>query len=272
MEKAREYMLKIFNLLVRPEMRILPGHLAFFLVLTLVPLVALIATLTANLSISTEALNEAIAVSTPDEISAVLNSINAGSGINFNMIIFYITTFFLASNGTFSMINISNEIYRIEPNGLIRRRVKAVLMIIIVLVLFMFLLLVPVFGSTLSNIIGLITEEDTVTNVIREMLGILKYPIMILILFSNIKLMYIIAPDESIPSNTTNKGALFTTFSWIIATEVFTFYIDRFTSYDVFYGSISNIIVLLLWVYLLSYIYTLGMVINASSYKSAIEE
>ena len=83
--------------------------------------------------------------------------------------------------------------------------------------------------------------------------------------------MYIIAPDEQIPSKTTNKGAIFTTVLWVISTEIFAFYIGKFASYDIFYGSISNILVLILWVYLLSYIYVFGMVINASNYKGELE-
>ena len=61
MEKAREFILKVFRLLSRPEMRILPGHLAFFLVMTLIPLVALLATITAALSISTDSIGLALA-------------------------------------------------------------------------------------------------------------------------------------------------------------------------------------------------------------------
>ena len=79
--------------------------------------------------------------------------------------------------------------------------------------------------------------------------------------------MYIIAPDDEIPSNTTNRGAIFTSIGWILSTEIFAFYLDKFAKYDIFYGSISNILVLLLWIYLLSYIFVLGMIINASGKK-----
>ncbi|MBQ5926205.1 MAG: hypothetical protein IIX03_05760, partial [Paludibacteraceae bacterium] len=34
--------------------------------------------------------------------------------------------------------------------------------------------------------------------------------------------------------------------------------------YDVFYGSLSSMLVLLIWVYFLSYIFSLGLIINAS--------
>lgn len=267
MEKARNFTHRIFELLLKPEMRILPGHLAFFLMMTIIPLVALIATLAAGLSISTEGISQTINDTIPSEISSIISSIINGNGINFNIIIFYISTFLLASNGTFSMINTSNEIYKVEPDNIITRRLKAVLMILILVSLLMFLILVPIFGTTLFNIIIEVTGEGIIASIIQEMLVILKYPVILIVIFINIKLMYVMAPDKEIPSNTTNKGAIFTTICWVLATEIFAFYIERFAKYDIFYGSISNILILLLWVYILSYIFVLGMVINASNYK-----
>lgn len=271
MEKARKFTEKIFKLLMKPEMRILPGHLAFFLVMTLIPLVALIATITANLSISTDSIHVAIDNSMPSQIAGIINSIMAGEGINFNIIVFYASAFLLASNGAYSMINASNEIYKVEPNNIVARRLKAITMTFVLVGLFLFLIIVPVFGSSIFNVLKEVTNDSIVVRIIQEMLVILKYPLILVILFMNIKLMYVIAPDKEVPGKTTTKGALFTTLGWVLATEVFAFYIERFARYDIFYGSISNILVLLLWIYLLSYIYVLGMVINASDYNGELE-
>ena len=270
MKKAREITLKIFKLLMKPEMRILPGQLAFFLVMTLIPLFALIATIAANLSISQESVRLAIDSSVPQEIADIINSIMSGNGINFNIIIFYISAFLLASNGAYSMINISNEIYKVEPNTMISRRLKAIAMTFVLVGLFLFLILVPVFGNNIFDILKEVTGNSLFVQVIQEMLVILKYPLILLILFMNIKLMYVIAPDKEIPGYSTTRGALFTTVGWVLSTEIFAFYVAKFARYDVFYGSISNILVLLLWVYLLSYIYVLGMVINASNYNGEL--
>jgi membrane protein len=137
--------------------------------------------------------------------------------------------------------------------------------------LFIFLILVPVCGSNIFDILKEITNDSIVVRITREMLGILRYPLTLVILFINKKLMYVIAPDKEIPGITTNKGALFTAIGWILSTEIFAFYVEKFARYDLFYGSISNILVLLLWIYLLSYIYVLGMVINASDYNGELD-
>ena len=267
MEKARNFTRKVFKLLLKPEMRVLPGNLAFFTVITIIPLVALVATIAATLSISTDTISNILNQVLPGEVGNLINSIIAGSGINFNLIVFYLSAFILASNGSYSMINVSNEIYKVEPRNIISRRLKAIIMTFILVGLFFFLLLIPIFGDSVSKIVEETTNGHTIMTIIHQLFMLLKYPIVLLILFINIKLTYVIAPDQEIPENTTNTGTIFTTIGWVLATEIFSFYIGKFAKYDLFYGSISNLLVLLLWVYLLSYIYVFGMVINASSYK-----
>jgi membrane protein len=272
MEKARDFILKIFKYLNKPEMRILPGQLAFFLVMTIIPIVTLIISISASLSISIDTIRVAIDKSVPPVIANMLNSIMVGDGITFNLVVFYVSAILMASNGTYSMINISNEIYKVKPDDMIRRRFKAIVMILIVVGLILFLLAVPVFGTTLSDIIVEATDNNTIVLILQRMLSILKYPIIIIILYTNIKLVYIIAPDKEIPPRTTIRGSIFTAAGWVLSTEIFSFYLERFARYDLFYGSISNILVLLLWVYLLAYIFVLGMIINASIYKEELTE
>lgn len=75
------------------------------------------------------------------------------------------------------------------------------------------------------------------------------------------------APDKKIESVTTTKGAIFTTVIWIVATEVYSIYIGVFNKYDLFYGSVANILILMLWIYLLSYVFVIGMALNANTYE-----
>ena len=78
MEKAREFILKIFKYLMKPELRILPGQLAFFLVMTIIPLLALLVTIAAALSISVETVRIAISDSVPEGLANILNRIISG--------------------------------------------------------------------------------------------------------------------------------------------------------------------------------------------------
>ena len=84
------------------------------------------------------------------------------------------------------------------------------------------------------------------------------------IIYFNIKLIYAIAPSKNIKSKETTAGAIFTTIMWVIATAVFKFYLAYFARYDILYGNLSTLIIMLVWCYFLSYIFVLGMAINVS--------
>ena len=265
MEQVRVFFKKVIEIVKKPEMRILPGQLAFFFVISLIPLVALIGAIASSFSISIDTLKETLSSSVPSDIAEILTNIISGEGLNFNIAVFFISAFILASNGTHSIIITSNEIYKIESKDVIARRIKAILMTFILVSLLTFLLIVPVFGDSIFEYLRNTVRDQSAVNFFYKVYQLMKYPISLIIIYFNIKLIYVIAPDKKIKSITTSKGAMFTTISWIIATEIYSFYVGTFSKYYIFYGSISNILILLLWVYILSYIFVLGMVINAGS-------
>ncbi len=103
---------------------------------------------------------------------------------------------------------------------------------------------------------------------------ILKYPISIIIVFLLVKLIYTIAPNEKIKSEYVNKGALFTTAGWVIISAVYSVYINDFaiTTYNLYYGSLASIIIILLWFYLMAYIFVIGLVLNYRDMEKQIEK
>ncbi len=271
MEQARGFFRKVIEIIKKPEMRILPGQLAFFLFMSLIPLAALIGAIASTLSIPVASLRQTMSGMPKEAIDVFIEIIN-NKGINFNISVFFISAFILASNGPHSMIITSNEIYKIESRNVIARRIKAIMMTFVMVGLFFVLFLIPIFGDSIFEMIRNNIDDESLIKLIYIIYQLIKYPVLLIILHFNIKLLYVIAPDEHIESMTTTQGAIFTTVGWIIATEIYSFYIGSFTSYDKFYGSISNIIILLLWIYILSYIFVLGMIINAGTYKEKTKE
>ncbi|MGN1015066.1 MAG: YihY/virulence factor BrkB family protein [Butyricicoccus sp.] len=57
-------------------------------------------------------------------------------------------------------------------------------------------------------------------------------------------------------------GAVFILCAWLVCTVIFTFYFNNFGRYDVIYGSIGAIMVLLLWLYMTGIVILFGFVIN----------
>ncbi len=265
MERVTGFFKKVISIIAKPEMRILPGQLAFFFVLSIIPLIALIGAIASRISIPMEALDKYLLSALPGTVADLFANAIMRDSMNFNILIFFFSAFLLASNGTHSMIITSNEIYKIKSDNMLKRRLKAIGMTFILVGIFLFLILVPVCGDTIFDIIKETSNDEGLINFIYGIYQVVKYPISMVVIYLNIKLLYVVAPDKKIRSNTTTKGAIFTTISWILATEIYTFYIGTFSRYDLFYGSISNIVILLLWIYILSYIFVLGMAINAGN-------
>lgn len=265
MERVRRFLKKVIMYITKPEMRVLPGQLAFFFVISLIPLIALVGTIAGYMSVSADEITHVLDSVLPFDVTDNFITFVSGKGLTFNIAVFFISAFILASNGAHSMIITSNEIYKVKDDNIFRRRLKAIVMTIVLVLLLLFLLIVPVFGDSIFRILSHTVQDNTKVDIAYGIYRILQYPITIILVFYGIKLLYMMAPDRDIKSKTTNTGSIFTTLGWIIATKIYAIYAGTFSNYNLFYGSISDILFLLMWVYILSYIFVLGMAFNASN-------
>ena len=272
--KRRILLLKdrlIYNI-KRPEMRVLPGQLSFFFFMTLIPLIALIGGIISLVDLPYSSVSELLNNFFPDGTAMLLETISVKVDLNFNLVVFFVSAIVLASNGSHSMIVASNQIYKIKDRSYLKRRLKALLMTIILIVLLLFVLFIPVFGDTIFNFITYLGGTSVFKNFMLACYKILKYPLSFIFIYCLIKILYILAPDKRIESHNVVYGSLFTSAAWIIVTQIYSWYIENFSNYATFYGSISNILILMMWLYFISYIFVLGMALNVTKYELNIKD
>ena len=58
-------------------------------------------------------------------------------------------------------------------------------------------------------------------------------------------------------------GAILATVLWLLATAGFAWYVHHVANYNIFYGSIGAVIILLIWLYLIAVIALIGCEFNA---------
>lgn len=262
--KIKGYFRKLFKLLAKPEMAILPSNIAFNLILAIIPILTIIVLIASKFEISIDLVTGLIQSMMPEQVSNVIIDVISGKGFDSGIGISNILAFFLASNGTYAIITASDTLYKVDNKDKIRKRISSLVILTIIIMLLLFLVVVPIFGE---NIITLMHRAKILEHYIDEItlvFNIFKWPLTLLIIYFNIKLIYTMAPSKNIKSKETTYGALFTTIMWIISTLVFKFYLQYFARYDILYGNLSSIIIMLVWCYFLSYIFVLGMAINAS--------
>ena len=269
-QKIKKYFKKLFKLLSKPEMAILPSNIAFNLILAIIPILTIIVLIASTFDISIDLVTKLIKGMMPEQVSNVIIDVISGKGFDRTIGLYNILAFILASNGTYAIITASDTLYKIDNKDKIKKRISSLILLIIIIMLLLFLVVVPVFGE---NIISLMHQAKIFSSFDDEIItifNILKWPLTLFIIYFNIKLIYTIAPSKNVKSKETTYGALFTTIMWILSTIIFKFYLTYFARYDILYGNLSSIIIMLVWCYFLSYIFVLGMAINASN-KEQIE-
>lgn len=269
--RIKRYAKRIIKVIFRPEMRILPGQIAFFLVLALIPLVTLVALVASKFSIPLTEFISGLSHNLPKEIADLIAPILSSPGTS--SLFSIILGFYIASNGTKSIIVASNMLFKIDDKDFIKRRVKALIMLVIIVFLFLFMLVVLGYGNTIFELVinyfNLELPESVMViyNLIRFVAGIF-------VIYILVNLILTLAPSKRISSRKMSKGALLVTISWVVITFVYSIYVSNFANYNILYSSLANLVILMIWIYLISYTLVVGIAINSENYlyESKLEE
>jgi len=243
-------------------MVILPGNLAFYFVLAIIPTLTLLSFGASILNLSTDVIYDFIAHSFSSEIADLILGVNLQNIVGIEFVIALVIGIYISTNGADAMILASNSIYHVENKSWFKRRLKALLMTFILTVLLLFMLIVPVFGNIIIDLVKEVNFNPNITSRVVMIFELVQGPITWIIMFVIIKMLYIIAPDKKKGNEVVSYGALFTTIMFIAGTKIYSMYVTNYASYETLYGGLANIIVLMIWIYFLSYIFTIGMALN----------
>ena len=269
-EKVKKTFSQIYKdfvkVLKRPELRVLPGQLAFHFLMSFIPIIALIGFLASYLIKNFDLymlLENTLPTVLADTLYFLVNMEPTA-----NIIFLVLCYVWLASNGPSSIIITADTLYGIKVPGVIRLKVKSVVMTFFVLTLLLFIIFIPVLGDIIVEFVLKLVGYSQWLNRFVDIYYSLKHIATFIILFLNIKLLYTIAPDKTVKSKHTTAGALFTSISWFVITELFAFYIANIAKFDIVYGNFANILILILWIYFLAYSFTVGLAINVNRYQN----
>lgn len=263
----KTYLNKLKQIILNPEMRILPGNLAFSIILSIAPIITLIALIASSFSISLLGIIDDFKTILPNDIFNMLDAFlksdmpHAGS-----IFIYLLTGFIAASNGAHSIIITSNTLYGVKDDSYLKRRIKAFLLTIVIIFEFIFILIFLVYGNVIMRTILSLDIFNNIRDGVFAVFTLFKWPILFIVTYILLKLLYTLAPDTKVNSKAVTKGALFTTIGWLLITSFYAYYANNLANYGVFYGGLSNLIILMIWIYILSFILVIGIAINVSSY------
>ena len=199
-----------------------------------------------------------------DTILGVLDSLNAQS-TTFVASFAFITTLFSASSG---MAAIQKGLQRLTPGArfTLYDRLLAIVYTIVFQGLLLAVLLLQGLRSIFAPLRALLVENPA-WDALLDWLGrwisfsdLLAIPV----LFVLILLMYTFMPGGKRPLRPQVPGTVFTTAGWVVFSRAFSFYIVHFWRLSYIYGSLTAIVLMILWLDIIINLFFLGAALNAA--------
>jgi membrane protein len=250
------------------NMPIIAGGVAFFGFLSIFPaLIAMISLYGLVASPETvtrqiEALSAQLPQSAADLIGTQLQEITStsGSALTWSLVVAILAALWSASGGVGNIVTAVNLAYdEVETRNFFKLKVTSLLLtlgaIVFVLITFGLVAVVPI-----------VLEALPLGGVGTVLAQVVRWVLLLSVFAGALAVLYRVAPDRDDPKlRWVSLGSIAVTIVWALVSLGFSFYVDRFGSYDKTYGAIAGVIVLMLWLYLTCYLVLLGAEINSEA-------
>jgi membrane protein len=196
-------------------------------------------------------------------ITSIVNEVYAQSGGVIPVTL--IVALWSAGKGVLSVNSGLNCIYdNIETRNYLYLRLRASLYTVLFIIAIILSLAISVFGNSISV---LVYKHLPFLTTVMDMIIKSRTLITLVVLTLFWDLVYKYLPNRTNMSKTTMRqqlpGAMFTACGWLLISFIFSVYLDIFTGFSSMYGSLTTIILIMLWLYGCMYVILLGGELNA---------
>ncbi len=235
---------------------------AFFIMLSLVPILLLLMTLVRFTPITQADIMTAAYELFPKTVSSTIISIvnevysQTGTAISVSLLV----ALWSAGKGVLAISNGLNTIRgQIETRNYIFLRLRAAIYTVLFLLAIILSLVFLGFGNSISM---LVNKYIPVFQYVMDFIIETRTIIMILVLIVFSLSIYMFLPNKRRRLRSQFPGAIFTAFGWTLASFIFSVYMDIFKGFSNMYGSLTTIVIIMLWLYFCMYVMLLGGEMN----------
>lgn len=239
---------------------------SFFLIISTIPFIMLLLSLAQYILPITE--QTLVLTITPFFPSALKPTITAVIGELFYksalpiVSITAVSTLWTSSRGIAAIERGIRGVYHTPPRtkfagDLLASILYTILFVIITVIIFATL----ISGSSLIKFLDI---KSPILHVIFSITSWLKWLITFFVITLLLALIYSAFSGRKIHFKRHLPGAVFTSIVWIIFSLIFSFYIENFANYSYVYGSLTTIVLVMLWLYFSMIIFLIGAEINVT--------
>ena len=237
---------------------------SYYTILSFIPFVILLITLIQYTGIAPQALFDAISQIIPSSMSEmVLGIVQEVYSKSIGTIsISIIFTMWSAGKGLYALTTGLQTVYQTKSKKItsyIYLRVKVLLETILFIVMIVMGLTILVFGNGVIDIVkrnfGVLEKYNQISSILAQ-LGV------ILATFVVFLLLYKFMPKHRVPFKSQVYGALFGAIALNIISFVFSRYLTIFKGFSITYGSLTTLMLVMMWTYSCFYTVFLGAELN----------
>lgn len=239
------------------------GQLAFYFVLSLVPIIILVSQIAgAIFGESLESLVDWLLKYTSGEVAETIKRLlSYRVALGSNILLIFVALW-ASSRAKFALVRITNFTLTnglSTGNGYFRERFRAVASMIITIATLILALFVLVYGQHLLELVlGIVGNEGAAADAWL----ILRWPLAAAMYFFMISYDYYSMPSSKVRFRQIIPGSIFASVGLLLVTWVYSLYVDQIINYDILYGSLANLVALLFWFYFMAWVLCLGMLFN----------
>ncbi len=241
---------------------------AYFFMLSLIPIILLLMTLVQYTPVTQEDVIGAVRQVFPSTVEgfiiSIVRQVYAQSVTIIPVTI--LVALWSAGKGVLSVTSGLNKIYeKTETRNYIYLRIRASFYTVLFILAIIISLIVSVFGNSISFFV--VKHVPMMQKFMYLLIRVRTiFSLIILTLFWDLAYKYL--PDRTKKHKTTMRqqlpGAIFTSCGWLFISFIFSVYLDVFTGFSNMYGSLTTIILIMLWLYFCMYVILLGGELNAA--------
>lgn len=240
---------------------------AYFFMLSLIPIILLLLTMVQYTPVTKADVMTAVIQVFPTSVDSMITSIvnqvyNQSTGI---IPITLVVALWSAGKGVLAMTTGLNCIYDCrETRNYVFLRVRATLYTVMFIVVILLLLILSVFGNSLNLfILENVPFMTGIADWLIEARTIISPAV--LVIFS--LLIYKFLPNRTDKLLKQLPGAAFAALGWMVVSWIFSVYLDIFKGFSSMYGSLTTIVLIMLWMYFCMYSMLLGAEVNVLLYQ-----
>ncbi len=175
----------------------------------------------------------------------------------------FASALYFAANGVYKLMQAFNKSsLTFETRNWLKRRYVSLLLTVLISIAFFLAISLMIAGQRV--ILFFQSKVFSHEHFWLTLIAFSRWIVVIAIFFTTVSILYRYGPAHKRRWKFSSPGSILATTLAVLTSLGFTFYINHFASYNKIYGSIGTLIVMMLWLYINSFIILIGFELNAS--------